>query len=771
MTMKATRLTTTVRAARSSANSGAPADRAGTGYNRGMEAAPLPAANKDDPAAAHAASTRLRILNVILSRGFAGSERAAIEACAALAPRHDVALVVRSDHRDRAGVSLLDQLEPGIEVFEVPPRWRTQQRLAEIVDRWRPDVIHTHLRRGTRYISRAHRTARHVSTVHLHLNGLHYLRTDALFCISEWQLDTVPASYTGLVQLVPNSLVSHPKLSPERIREIRAGLGAGDSDFLIGAVGRLVPRKGFEVLLQAYAAAQLPRARLVIVGDGSERRSLERRARGNVTFTGFRHDVKDLYQAFDLFVCPSRYEPFGRVIAEALDAGVPVIASDTLGPRDIARRFPVELVPVDDSVQLARALRTHHAAGRRRIECDLGEFSLEATAQRMESVYHRVLARPSVTARAVSGFSPPPRKFIPASDAAPIRVLFSPVSGPGGAGELMRCLIIARELARAEPTADIRFLVNRHAVFRESVNFPIIDCDASPTNSTAQVLATIDSFRPDVMVFDNSGRTAQLRAARHAGARLVFSSRAPKLRWKAFRLKWMRLLDEHWIVFPTFVTGGLKWIERCKMRLFPHYGVRQFDTLFTLSEPEARSAWLRALGLEPGGYVVFIPGGRGEATRVAEPAELFNAAAREFAAATGQRTVVLTGRKTIAAASDPNLLLLPRVEPDHVQYLLAEALFVVSNGGSTMIHVLAHGRPVLSVPLAGDQDRRIRRAVRLQIAATAQRTPQAIAQAAAELLGSPERRAAMCRRIAELGIANGVGEAVAALLALAHRRR
>jgi hypothetical protein len=284
------------------------------------------------------------------------------------------------------------------------------------------------------------------------------------------------------------------------------------------------------------------------------------------------------------------------------------------------------------------------------------------------------------------------------------------------------------------------------------------------------VLATIASFRPDVMVFDNSGRTTQLRAAKDAGVRLVFSSRAPKLRWKAFRFKWMRLLDEHWIVFPTFVTGGLSRVERLKLRLFPHYGVRQFDTLFTPSEPAARSAWLAGHGLEPGAFVVFIPGGRSEAARVAEPAELFIAAACAFSAGTGERTVVLTGRKTVASSGDPNLVLLSRVEPDHVQYLLSAALLVVSNGGSTMIHALAHGRPLVAIPLAGDQDRRIRRAVRLQIAATAARTPQAIAEVAARLLREPERRAAMSRRTAALGIANGVGEAVAALLALARRR-
>jgi hypothetical protein len=595
----------------------------------------------------------------------------------------------------------------------------------------------------------------HVSTLHLHLNGRHYLRTDGLFCISEWQLATVPSSYRGLAFLVPNSLVPHPRLPAERVRALRAEFGAGDDDYLVGGVGRLVDRKGFDVLISAFAEAGLPNARLLIVGDGSERGRLERMAGARVAFAGFRRDVKDFYQAFDLFVCPSSYEPFGRVIAEALDAGVPVVAADTEGPRDIARRCPIELVPPGDVDALAASLRRHAAAGRIRVATDLSEYSLERTAGRMEEAYRTVLETVRPTAAATGAVS---------------RVLFAPVTGPGGAGELMRCLVIARELARAEPAADIRFLVARDGVFREAVEFPIIDLDDSPTRSTPQVIAAIRAFQPDVMVFDNSGRTEQLRAAVAAGTRVVFSSRAPRLRWKAFRIKWMRLLDEHWMVFPAFVTGGITWLERIKLGVFHAYRVRQFDTLFTPSEEGARRAWLAGRGLEPGAYVVFVPGGRGEASRVAEPADLFVAAAREFVAVTGQRTVVLTGRKSVPGG-DPRLTLLPRIEPGEVQHLLAEALFVVSNGGTTLIHALAHRRPLVAVPLASDQDRRIRRAVRLQIAVSAARAPAAIAAAAARLLREPARREAMTQRIAELRITNGIGEAVAALRSLARRPR
>ena len=110
--------------------------------------------------------------------------------------------------------------------------------------------------------------------------------TDGLFCISEWQLATVPPEYRGQVFLVPNSLVPHPRLDAERVRELRASLGAGDDDYLVGAVGRLARRKGFDLLIRAFERAQLPGARLVIVGDGSHRRRLEGLAGERVTLTG-----------------------------------------------------------------------------------------------------------------------------------------------------------------------------------------------------------------------------------------------------------------------------------------------------------------------------------------------------------------------------------------------------------------------------------------------------------------------------------------------------
>jgi glycosyltransferase involved in cell wall biosynthesis len=341
----------------------------------------------------HADATgRLRIMQVILSSGFAGSERAAAEACNAMCGRHDVALVLRKDHRSPGGASIRDHLDPRVQVIEVPGFWGTRRCVADAIRAWRPAVIHTHLRRGTRYVAQIGAGPVHFCTLHLSLNGPHYLRTDGLFCISEWQIETVPSTYRGRVFLLPNSLVPHPHLDREHVRRLRAQFGAGDDHFVVGGVGRLAWSKGFDLLVRAFEQAALPAAKLVIVGEGRQRGRLERLAGKDVALTGFREDAKDLYQAFDLFVSPSRIEPFGRVIVEALDAGTPVIASDAQGPRDIARRFPIELVPRNDVTALAEALRRAAARPRHRVALDLSEFNVERIAARMLDAYSEVLA-------------------------------------------------------------------------------------------------------------------------------------------------------------------------------------------------------------------------------------------------------------------------------------------------------------------------------------------------------------------------------------------
>jgi glycosyltransferase involved in cell wall biosynthesis len=77
-----------------------------------------------------------------------------------------------------------------------------------------------------------------------------------------------------------------------------------------------------------------------------------------VRFLGWREDVPALMAACDVFVCPSRHEPLGNVILEAWAQGLPVVATDSIGPGRLIRHLESGLlVPVDDGDGLSRAIR------------------------------------------------------------------------------------------------------------------------------------------------------------------------------------------------------------------------------------------------------------------------------------------------------------------------------------------------------------------------------------------------------------------------------
>ncbi len=130
-------------------------------------------------------------------------------------------------------------------------------------------------------------------------------------------------------------------------------------------IGRLVPQKGFDVLIRAYGEAHLPGHDLVIAGEGPERAALEAVARevvvaGRVRFVGRadRAAAVALFRHCDLFVLPSRLEPMGIVNLEAMAAGKPVIASEVGGvPELVLDGETGLLVPPEDPAALAAAMR------------------------------------------------------------------------------------------------------------------------------------------------------------------------------------------------------------------------------------------------------------------------------------------------------------------------------------------------------------------------------------------------------------------------------
>ena len=165
------------------------------------------------------------------------------------------------------------------------------------------------------------------------------------------------------VQVVYNPVITPAVLAMARRDPQHPWFATGQPPVVLG-VGRLTPQKDFPTLLRAFGEVRrkLP-ARIMILGEGTERRRLEALAeelgvRDDVAFPGFRDDAVAYMARSALFVLSSTWEGLPTVLIEALMTGTRVVSTDCpSGPREILQDGRLgALVPVGDHRALAEAM-------------------------------------------------------------------------------------------------------------------------------------------------------------------------------------------------------------------------------------------------------------------------------------------------------------------------------------------------------------------------------------------------------------------------------
>lgn len=213
-----------------------------------------------------------------------------------------------------------------------------------------------------------------------------------------WLREHAPAPH---IAVIPNPvqypLAAHPpRVSPARVS------GAPQGRMMLLAVGRLEAQKGFDRLVAAFAEAigRHPEWSLVILGQGSLRDALTEQAaelgiEGRVALPGAVGNVREWYEAADVYALTSRYEGFPNSLLEALACGLPAIAVDCeTGPREIVRHeVDGLLVPQDDPAALVAALdrmmgdkSLRERLARRAVEAR-DRFALERIAAKWEALF------------------------------------------------------------------------------------------------------------------------------------------------------------------------------------------------------------------------------------------------------------------------------------------------------------------------------------------------------------------------------------------------
>lgn len=304
--------------------------------------------------------------------------------------------------------------------------WRLGKRLERVLAEERFDLLHLHSPLGPSLTLLAMKVARcpMVTTFHSYYprdlltetfrGPLRRLldRTELRMPVSEAALAPVERLFPGDYRIVPNG-VDYELFSRKAAAaggKSLPGLDRGKQRILF--VGAMVKRKGLPHLIEAFRrlAAEREDVELLVVGDGPGRRAIDRslgaELKSRVHFVGAvtnRNTLAEYYASADIFCAPSLgRESFGMVLTEAMAAGLPVVAYDIEGYRDVVSHGKDGLlVRRGDTDALAQALgyfldnpderRAYGELGRAKAESlDWSEIAL-----RVEAVYREVLGLPA----------------------------------------------------------------------------------------------------------------------------------------------------------------------------------------------------------------------------------------------------------------------------------------------------------------------------------------------------------------------------------------
>lgn len=327
-----------------------------------------------------------------------------------------------------ATMRFLPELSPSVRPLHDA---RALAKLIRIARAFRPHIVHTHTAKAG-FIGRQAALALRprpaiVHTYHGHvLEGYFgpaktrlYLELErALARASDRLLGVSQATVDDLVRLgvaprerfrvLPLGLDLQPlaKADPALRASSRSELGIGGDEVLSIFVGRIVPIKRLDVLLSAVAQARAsdPRIRLALVGDGEERPGLERQAaelgiERDVRFLGYRRELGPLFAAADLAVLSSDNEGTPVSLIEAAAAGLPAVATDAGGVREVVGEETGIVVPREDAAALAEGVLLMAGDAGRRARCGrvararaLERYGAERLLSDVDALYRELVA-------------------------------------------------------------------------------------------------------------------------------------------------------------------------------------------------------------------------------------------------------------------------------------------------------------------------------------------------------------------------------------------
>lgn len=299
----------------------------------------------------------MHIINAMFSRGLGGIEQSFIDYCEAMKiSGHKVTAMIFPSAKVK---EQLVELKIGIIEIENWGQWDfiAKSNIVKVLKQINPDAIIAH---GSRAVSLLKKPSGNIPLIGVTHNYSvkRLIGLDGIFATTDGlkHLVVEKGQDADTVFEVPN-MIRWPEKEPDDVEVSR-------SPVVIGAMGRFVKKKGFDIYIEALTELKKRNIafKALLGGTGEEEENLHQQARieklnGDLNFLGWVDDKEAFFESIDIFCLPSIHEPFGIILLEAFIHKKPVITTDSEGPSQIATdNFDSLVIPKYNHIVLANAI-------------------------------------------------------------------------------------------------------------------------------------------------------------------------------------------------------------------------------------------------------------------------------------------------------------------------------------------------------------------------------------------------------------------------------
>ena len=320
---------------------------------------------------------KIKIIHILISKGFAGSEKYLCDLIDYQSKFFDVSVIIL-----KKNIMLKKYINKSVKSFQIANFFKKIQ-ITKIINKSKPDIVHTHLSNAAKCVNKSNKF-KIIATAHMNFKYSILKNCDGLIVSNNTQFKEAAKNFNGTL-LKSYLWVRLNPITKSKLK-LKNELRIPKKNIVFGSIGRFHPQKGFDLILKKFKQEAPKGSTLLLIGNGHEKFKKKIKNHKNIILLGHIDNVSNYYNLFDVGVFASRWETFGFTLVEAMHFQLPIISSVHIGNKDWIKKFKIKICNFNQKKKIFSNI------DKTKQKHDLSIFNYKKKCSEISDIYQNLLS-------------------------------------------------------------------------------------------------------------------------------------------------------------------------------------------------------------------------------------------------------------------------------------------------------------------------------------------------------------------------------------------